>query len=46
MGRLGGLVLSQGEVHAVFLGAGLESGDIGVRDLNVGQRRPVLLQLL
>mgnify|MGYP002508159118 CR=1 FL=1 len=31
---------------AVFLGAGLESGDIGVRDLNVGQHRPVLLQLL
>ena len=41
-----GFVLSQSEVHAVFLGAGLESGDVGVGNLNVGQRRPVLLQLL
>ena len=35
VGRLGGLVLAQGKVHAVLLGAGLERPDVRLRDFNV-----------
>ena len=45
VGRLGGLVLAQGKVHAVLLGAGLERPDVRLRDFNVGQGRTMGFQL-
>ena len=46
VGRLGGLILSQGKIHAVFLGTRLERSNVGLGDLNVGEGRPMLFELL
>lgn len=36
----------QGKIHAVFLGTGLERANVGLGDLNVGEGRPMLFELL
>jgi len=46
VGRQGGLILSQGKIHAVFLGTRLECANVGLGDLNVGEGRPMLFELL
>ena len=43
---LGSGVFPQREVHAVFLGTGLKQSNVGVGDLDIGQGRPVLFELL
>ena len=42
VGRLGGLILSQGKIHAVFFCTGLERSNVGLGNLDVGEGDPML----